>query len=254
VGASDVVSDASDGAARVGGGGVAVHAGARQVPPRSERVLENRWGEDLRLQVEVLDVLDEFVLFSGEGQMRLSRSPLSIRICGADRCEYVGPAFSAASRDPVQRRFANIDDYFEREADTNDQGFMIRVYVRDERTGRQAVLWDGYYEGGELMCVNVAQDELRRPHLPEGSRYVTPEEYFDLYSPLLPGRGLGASVGFHVRPEPDQEGVAEADKMWRVAGGDEDNYEEHASFFRLDFDDHVTEDQLASLTRGLLQP
>jgi hypothetical protein len=49
-----------------------------------------------------------------------------------------------------------------------------------------------------------------------------------------------------------QEGVAEADKLWRVAGDDEDNFNEHGSFFRLQFDEDVTDAQLASLIRGVL--
>jgi hypothetical protein len=53
----------------------------------------------------------------------------------------VGPAFSAATKDPVHRRFASIDDYFRRAPDTVKKAFWVRVYVRDDLGGRQAVLW-----------------------------------------------------------------------------------------------------------------
>jgi hypothetical protein len=51
-----------------------------------------------------------------------------------------------------------------------------------------------------------------------------------------------------------QEGVAEVDKLWRVAGGDEDNYDDHDSFFYLAFGQDVAETQVASLIVGLLDP
>jgi hypothetical protein len=185
--------------------------------------------------------------------------PHDLRIVGADRptvwLEVMGPAFSAASRDPVQRRFASIDDYFRRgPGGTVHEEILVRVWVRDETTGRQALLWDAYHAGGQLLCGDVDPGDLMRPHLPEGSCHVRQADYLPIYSLALPGQALRACMGFYVRPEAGQEGVAEADKMWRVAGGDHDNSDDHNSFFNLQFHEDVTEAQLASFITSLLQP
>jgi hypothetical protein len=128
------------------------------------------------------------------------------------------------------------------------------VYVRDERTGRQALLWNHHYESGEFVCEDVPPDYPMLRFLPEGSRRVRKAGSLPIFSPALPGQALHAGIGFYVWPEGGQEGVAEADKLWRVAGGDQDNYGDHDSFFHMLFDDDTTEDQLASLVRGLLDP
>jgi hypothetical protein len=81
------------------------------------------WWYNLRLQVDMGDDLNDFPLLSAEGEMGLSHNSFTLRLSGADRVEMVGPAFSAASRDPVQRRFASIDDYFRQAEDTAGQSF-----------------------------------------------------------------------------------------------------------------------------------
>jgi hypothetical protein len=211
------------------------------------------WLYDLRLQVEVWDALDETCLLAAEGRMGVTDHPHDLSLVGVDRVEVVGPAFSAASRDPVQRRFASIDDYFRRGPDTVDEPVFARVYVRSDLTGRQALLWDTPYPRRDLQCVDVPPEDLMRPHLPEGSRRVEHLEYLPIYSPALSGHALHATVGFYVCPEAGQEGVAEADKMWRVAGGDQDNYGDHDSFFYLQFDEDVNKAELVSLIMGSLE-
>jgi hypothetical protein len=214
----------------------------------------NDWEWDLRLQVEVWDDTDDMRLLSAEGQIHVSVHPHALTLTGDDRVEVVGPAFSAASRDPVQRRFASIDDYFRRGPEgTVDEGIRVRVYVRDQVTGRQALLWDTSYGGDKLQCTALTPNNPMRPHLPEGSLRVRQADFLPIYSPALPGQALRAHVGFYVRPTAGQEGVAEEDKMWRVAGGDEDNYGDHNSFFYLMFDGDVTTAQLASFIKGSLE-
>jgi hypothetical protein len=174
----------------------------------------------LRLQVEVWDMLDETCLMAVEGRMGRTDHPHELSPTGADRVEVVGPAFSAASRDPVQRRFASIDDYFRRGPEgTVQEGIVVRVYVRDVMRGRQALLWDVCYGAGELRCLIVPPDHSLRPLLPEGSRMVRQTEALPIYSPALPGQALQASMGFFVRPEAGQEGVAERTRCggWRGA-------------------------------------
>jgi hypothetical protein len=210
------------------------------------------WWWNLRLQVEMWDMIDKTCLLSAEGTLGLSEHPHEFSLDGADRVEVVGPAFSAASRDPVHRRFASIDDYFQWAGDEAEGGICVRVYVRDEPRGRQALLWDCHHNA--LECEGVGVDDHMRPHLPEGSRLVTQAHHLPIRSPALLGQVPQARVEFYVRPEAGQEGVAEADKMWRVAGGDQDKYGDLDAFFYIRFDDDVTEDQLASLIRGLLDP
>jgi hypothetical protein len=200
--------------------------------------------------VEVWDTLDYTCLLSAEGSMGLSGPPHELCLVGEDRVEVVGPAFSAASRDPVRRRFASIDDYFRRRPDTVKRPIVVKVYVRDDRRGRQALLWASGIEG-ELQCQDVLPDDPLRPHLPEGSRRVRQANPLPIYSPALPGRAVHARVSFYVCPEAGQEEVAEADKLLRLAGGDEDHYASHDSFFDLQFHQDVSGAQLASLIRGL---
>jgi hypothetical protein len=212
------------------------------------------WWTNLRLQVEVWDMLDGACLLSAEGRIGLSEHPHELDIKGVDRVEVVGPAFSAASKDPVQRRFASIDDYFRRGGDGRvTDGFYVRVYVRDALTGRQALLWD-LNSQQELLCEVVPPEDGMRTHLPEGSRRVRQTEYQPIYSHELPAQAPDAIVMFYVRPEAGQEGVVEADKLWRMAGGDEDHYDDHDSFFIMHFGAGVTEAQLVSLVRGPLYP
>jgi hypothetical protein len=222
---------------------------------RDQRVwVGDTWWSGLRLQVEVWDELDGMCLLSAEGEMSITHHPHQLHLFGADRVEVVGPAFSAASRGPVQRRFASIDDYFRRGPEgTVEAEFRVRVYVRDEWRGRQALLWGLQYED-ELQCFGVHPGDPVRAHLPDGSRFVQQAAHLPLYSPSLPGQALQALVGFYVRPEAGQEGVAEADKMWRMAGGDQDKYGDHDSFFGLHFHEDVAEAQIVSLIRGLLDP
>jgi hypothetical protein len=104
----------------------------------------------------------------------------------------------------------------------------------------------------QLQCFDVTPHDPLWPYLPEGSRRVRHAASLPICSPAFPGQALQARVGFYVRPEAGQEGVAEADKVWRVAGGDQDNYGDHDSFFSLEFDDDVTEAQIVSFIKALL--
>jgi hypothetical protein len=110
----------------------------------------------VRLQVEVWDNLDETCL---------PAHPHMLSLAGTDRVEVVCPAFSAASRDPVRRRFASINDYFRRGPDTVEKGVLTRVYVKDERRGRQALLWEHFFRL-ELGCMDVAPTDRPDAALP----------------------------------------------------------------------------------------
>jgi hypothetical protein len=205
-----------------------------------------------RLQVEVWDMLDDTCLLSAQGRLFLADDPV-LTIEGADRVE-VGRAFSAASRDPVQRRFSNIDDYFRRGADTVEEGIRVRVYVRDERAGRQALLWSSTNEE-VFRCVGVPPDDPMGDVVPQGSRRVEQANFLPIQNSVSPGQALYARVVFFVSPEAGQEGVAEADKLWRVVGGDQFG----AAMFSLQFallegEHRETAAEIILLIKGLLEP
>jgi hypothetical protein len=199
------------------------------------------WWWFLNLQVEVGDMLDETSLLSAEGQMLVTPHPHDLRFDHTHQVHMVNPAFSAASRDPVQRRFASIDDYFRRGPDTVEEAIYVKVYVRDHRTGRQALLWSTYGQG-ELRCEAVAPDDPMRPHLPEGSRRVTHADWMPTYS-----RGWSFMCG----PRRARRGWRRrtgCGGWWRATASD------NCPAFYLQFTEDVSEAQLASLTQSLLQP
>jgi hypothetical protein len=92
----------------------------------------------------------------------------------------------------------------------------VRVTVRDQRTGKGGLLW----EEGKLTERDF-EDPIPswEQRLPEGAKAVLSHE-----SHILGGRGNGldCSTTFYVCPEPDQESVAEEDRLYYVAMG-EDN-------------------------------
>jgi hypothetical protein len=152
------------------------------------------WWSGLRLQVEVYDMLDETCLLSADRELtqaydplQLRYDPLEIRIAAADRSEKVCPAFSAASRDPVRRRFECIYDYFQRPA-VEDGEISVKMYVRDEIKGRQALLWSSCYYVEGLQCNDVTANDVTRPHLPEGSLHVQQAESLPIHLQPCPSR------------------------------------------------------------------
>jgi hypothetical protein len=110
-------------------------------------LLDNDFLEGLEGHVEVFDRMDGL-------QMLSMRVPVSLSF---EREEYVEmefitdfpqvqiktAAFSAASRDPVQRRFASMTEYFTRgHGEEYPCCLCMRVTLRDTRTGRMAVVWE----------------------------------------------------------------------------------------------------------------
>jgi hypothetical protein len=239
--------------------GRAYEVGARQCVLERGRchydrraVVGDEWWVGIQLQVEIVDTLDEFRMFSAGGRMSPS-TDADGRITGLrlspdwDESVMTGPAFSVASRDPEQRmRFTDIGDVF------SAPFVRIRIYVSNESSGRQALLWETR-DGFELDCDEVEEDDYMCKHLPEGSRRVD-YSFQTLYGPAFPRQGLPASVRLYVSPEAGQEGVAEVDKLWRVAGGDEDFTDLGASFFIVRFGEGATYDGVASSITRLLQP
>jgi hypothetical protein len=130
--------------------------------------------------------------------------------------EVRGASFSAASRDPEQRRFANIGEYFSQgHRSEYPCSLCVRVTVRDQRTGKGGLLWE---EGKGTARLFRDPMPLWEERLPEGAK--------DVISNI--GSMVGARVegqrcwtNFYVCPEPDQEGVAEEDKLYHAAIGED---------------------------------
>jgi hypothetical protein len=182
---------------------------------------EHDWTEGLELHVEVFDRMDGLQMLSARGPLEWEFNEAngwtSFYLPPLPAVEVRGSSFSAASRDPEQRRFANIGAYFSQgHRSRYPCSLCVRVTVRDQRTGRGGLLWA---EG--KWTVRRVEDPIPywEQALPEGAMAVT--------SPLnimvgARGDGQECRTAFYVCPEPDQEGVAEEDKLYHVAMG-EDN-------------------------------
>jgi hypothetical protein len=201
----------------------------------------DEWWEGLRLHFEVWDGRDGLRMLSAEGRLVavVDKNRTNLRVTGSDRHEVVGPAFSAASRDPEHHRFADIKSYFRRAHEEGMPAVLCaRAVVRDVRSGRRAVLWESG-KRHRWATGHVPPDGPFVPFLPQGSLVLsTPvdAERSIVYPPCgTGGEAVKICFGFYVRPEAGQEGVPARDKLWRLAGADAERYGEHKSFTRCFF-------------------
>jgi hypothetical protein len=119
--------------------------------------------------------------------------------------QVVGPAFSAASRDPGPQRFVDIKDYFGR-ANQPDfpSRFCTRVVVRDVRTGKQALLWSSG-KNRAFAASNMGAESSFAPYLPHDTLIVASVGGVPMVSSSNgPPVVLEAAMGFFVQPEPGQ--------------------------------------------------
>jgi hypothetical protein len=155
-----------------------------------------------------------------EGWTRLSLPPLPT-------VEVRGASFSAGSRDPEQRRFATIGAYFSQgHRSEYPCSLCVRVTVRDQRTGKGGLLWE---EGKRTVRTFKDPRPFWEGRLSEGAKAVLSPK-----SSMVGGRGDGfqCQTNIYICHEPDQEGVAEEDRLYRVANG-KDNSEGDDHPFRL---------------------
>jgi hypothetical protein len=186
--------------------------GRRYVAEQGRCLVERRvwradqWWEGLRLHLEVWDAHDDLRILSAEGRLSVRHNDdgfLTLRITGSDRREVVGPAFSAASRDPEHHRSFDMIDFLQGAHPPDlPSAVCLRAVVSDARTGRQALLFES---GKELRLLARATDPDRDEMVadsPAGSiTFGTPEEcgvlsraWGDRYE------ALGVDVGFFLRP------------------------------------------------------
>jgi hypothetical protein len=204
-----------------------------------------RWGDDwwegLRLHVEVWDGRDGLRMLSVEGRfdVNVNGGYTFLEVTGLDRHEVVGPAFSAASRDPEHPRFEDVRDYFRRAHEEGTPGELCtRAVVRDVRSGRRALLWESG-KGQRWAALYVPPTDRFSPFLPEGSLVIATMSGAD-HSIVYPRCGteeaaVRMGLDFNVRPEAGQEGVPARDKLWRLAGADAEHYGEHKCFLIISF-------------------
>lgn len=89
----------------------------------------------------------------------------SLRMGGKERREVRGAPFSAASRDPLRRRFTSMEDFFSRSHMPEfESQLCVRVMVTEERTGRMALLWSTRKDAAYLTEAPLTYWE---PFLPE---------------------------------------------------------------------------------------
>jgi hypothetical protein len=174
---------------------------------------EQDWAAGLELQVEVFDRMDGLQMLSARGTLKAKVQGNSVYLCMLrPAVEAREGCFSAASRDPVQQRFADIEAYV-------TQGHLaeypcslcVRVTVIDRRTGKRGLLWE---EGKSVLRECLAPIPFWEARLPEGSKVCISN-----VNKMVLGRGDGLQcrTNLYLCPVPDQQGVAEKDRMYRVA-------------------------------------
>ena len=193
------------------------------------------WTEGLELSFDVHDKQDGLRMLSASGPIALryrfkpEKSHMLLRIGGTARKEVRGAQFSAASRDPLHHRFVSMEEYFRRSHEAEmPASICVRVMVTEKETGRKALVFESIK--GSWRTQEPPADV--RPFVTEGSFSV-----FLHHGRLSSHTGdtLEARLAFFVSPEPGQEGVGDQDKLWRLAGGDQDRYAEHSSLIGIDF-------------------
>jgi hypothetical protein len=169
---------------------------------------EDDWAAGLELYVEVFDRMDGLQMLSARVALECRAfehaGSLTLYMEVLDGVEVRGPPFSAASRDPEQRRFATIEDYFT-EGYNSDYPctLCVRVTVRDQRTGKVGLLWE---EGkGVVRRCETAED---------GSILVISDPSYMVGDW---GDGLRCWTEFYICSAPGQEAVDEEDRLYRVA-------------------------------------
>jgi hypothetical protein len=174
---------------------------------------EQDWTAGLELQVEVFDRMDGLQMLSARGALKAKVQGNTVYLHmvppGMDRR---GSSFAAASRDPEQQRFADIEAYVTQgHLSMYPCSLCVRVTIGDRRTGKAALLWE---EGKSVVRTCPALLPVWEPRLPAGSKMCVSSTL-----KMVSGRGDGLLCGTNlvVCPVPGQQGVAEKDRMYRVA-------------------------------------
>jgi hypothetical protein len=214
----------------------------------------DEWAVGLSVNFEVFDRMDGLSLLSVCGPLGVDAFAVEgftmLGVRPGPRVEVRGLPFSAASRDPTHRRFVSMHDFFQDgHLDQYPSSLCIRVTVLDRNRGRNVVVWE---ESKRTQRSASPPSEYWQQWLPQGSLDINPLTWQPLTCSVGAHLGLEARAYFIVCPEPDQLGVGHADRLYRLAGGDEATYDLHWSPIGVTFS--TTESsKVATLVRSLLE-
>jgi hypothetical protein len=209
---------------------------------------QGNWWEGLHLSIEMWNGTDGTNIFSvcGPIVVRDIGSCTFLHIMGPDRQEVIGPAFSAASKDPGSEANESIYDYLSR------AGVSVRVMVSEPRSGRMALLYQGCGEPAGYMTLQGTNypTEVIEALPPDRHSFVC--DYGETIT-LCTSHGTfewDCEVDLIMVKEPDQAGQPYLQGLYRAAGGDQAHYSEHDAFTRFAVDD--SRDNVGKCVMGLL--
>jgi hypothetical protein len=173
--------------------------GQRGSLQREER--DEEWLEGLEGHVEVFDRMDGLQMLSMRGPVTLEEDVGQyVRMQfrgGCPQMQHSSAAFSGASRDPLGR-FASLRQYLERgHREEYPCCLCMRVTLRDMRTGKMAVVWEGnkcrtyhWREHGDVARYCVTDGRRRQNAI---GRLVGQRAAFLYMSPVV-GQGEAVSM------------------------------------------------------------
>jgi hypothetical protein len=214
----------------------------------AERRVWNEWDwiSGLELHVEVFDRMDGLQMLSVRGPLGYADDGPAGRwltIDEANAREVRGASFSAASRDPEHHRFADIEAYFTQgHQSMYPCSLCVRVTVRNVWTGKGGILWEEDKWMAKL-CNDITDWGYG---LPAGSISVCTRSGVMVGGG---GDGVQCNTRFLVCPEADQAGVAEQDRRYRVATGEDCNLREEYPFWM--YVDSTEMHQIRSVIRSM---
>jgi hypothetical protein len=211
-----IPSSGIDGQVRREGGRTRLMQYGRMLVERISIWRVDTWTDGLEMHFEVFDRRDGMQLLSARG------TPI---FCYLDRDEYELQLQHDASLrvreslpfSPKDRGCEDISTFTKGKWwHADGPGLCVRVSMSEQRTGRRVLLWD---EGTGTTTYRVDDGD------DEGRFSIVSHRTLVVQS-IPPYLNLECSTRIVLRPEPDQEGVAERDKLYRVIGrGDVSDYE-----------------------------
>jgi hypothetical protein len=153
----------------------------------------------LTMHVEIFDSRDQFRYLSAVGRLRMLKDSSNTSVVSVfdepDTCCATN-AFSVATRDPSQDRYATIQEYFHRAHETDSSARLcIRIVASHRGTGKSVMFLD-VQPGCQFMGDGVAKFIQTKSALPLlASKQRTPEllDAFPLFC-LTPVPGQSAEV------------------------------------------------------------
>jgi hypothetical protein len=212
--------------------------------------------EGLEGHVEVFDRMDGLQMLSMRGPVSFAERDGYLFmefLTESPQVQIKNAAFSSASRDPVLRRFASMEEYLERgHGEEYPCCLCLRVTLRDTRTGRMAVVWEqGDVNLGVLRSYDNAVGGFT-------------DNWFDCFTcrgtpPEIPIGRLVCPIRVFFgarRVEDQEEGVSAQDRLYRI--GHNSNTSFYVSFIAIresdEGEDDLTLEQFTSALQAVMTP